>query len=200
MGGPRSVSKAEFRRSRQRHRRIWSHAPDDAESAQFSDPLQVAVQTHATVLGGVAAGCGVVCHFAASTTDRVRQYKCRGQCRVWHSMSSERIRLAGAWRGRFNRSAKAKLPEAPPLTSAFREAQWGALIAAAGLIGTALEPLSVFWATRLLLVWVVAICAEMLLRLLATVLIPADSTQAQSHRFICYFAKRFSRRPILSPV
>ena len=78
----------------------------------------------------------------------------------------------------FQSIRESDFPEAPALSSAFREVQWGALVAATGLMGIAVEPLLVFWVTRLLLIWVMAICAEMILRLLVTLLIPADPNQA----------------------
>lgn len=70
------------------------------------------------------------------------------------------------------------LPEAPPLMAAFREAQWSTSIAALGLIGFSVEPLMLFWATRLILIWIVVICAEALLRSLIALVIPSDPVEA----------------------
>jgi regulator of protease activity HflC (stomatin/prohibitin superfamily) len=66
-----------------------------------------------------------------------------------------------------------ELPEAADLMSAFREAQWGSLIAGAGLMSTSLGSQPVFWATRLLLFWVIVMGTETLVRWLIRMLVPA---------------------------
>ncbi len=48
------------------------------------------------------------------------------------------------------------------------------MLAAVGLFGTSFDPLSTFWAARILLGWIVAICLETLVRLVGTIFVPAD--------------------------
>ncbi len=143
------------------------------EATPSLSPLPHTVQTHATVLGGVSAVVGL---FGALQLLQQADYD-SGMADEYAFFGI--VCLAGGFvwlvlARSFQAIREAELPEAPAIASAFREAQWAALIAAAGLIGTALEPSLVFWATRLLLVWVLAICTETLLRLVVTILIPAD--------------------------
>ena len=70
--------------------------------------------------------------------------------------------------------SEAELPETAQLGFAFREAQCASLAAAAGLMGTALYPPFVFWTSRIMFAWVLALCLETLLRQLTPILIPQD--------------------------
>ena len=68
------------------------------------------------------------------------------------------------------------LPEAPALMLAFRDLQWTTLLAAAGILGTMIWPKNVggdgepwsspeVWVARLIFVWLIAVCAEQLVRI-----------------------------------
>ena len=152
-------------------------SPGDPDAAFSLDPLGAVVQTQATILGGTAAIVGLFSLLQllqlTSNENRVADESavlgivCLASGFVWLVLARS-----------FQSIREKDLPEAPPLSSAFREAQWAALVAAAGLIGVAIEPLLMFWTTRLLLIWIVAICVETVLRLLATILVPSDPMQA----------------------
>jgi regulator of protease activity HflC (stomatin/prohibitin superfamily) len=150
---------------------------DGTEMVRRTDPLRSTMQTHATVLGGASAILGLFAllqllqlnatDIQESDDKATFGIVCLAVGFVWLVLA----RL-------FQSIRVTELPEAQPLKSVFREAQWYSLIAAASLIGSVVEPLLVFWAARLLLIWIFVICAETLLRLLASVLIPPDPTQA----------------------
>src|SRR5262245_48485525 len=147
-----------------------------ATTARGEAPLHAAVQTQAIILGGAALLVGVIAIVQllqqGATVNPVEAGGaalgaiCLAGAFVWLVLarSLESIR-------------EDDLPEVRSLVFAFREAQWGSLLAAAGLIGATLVPHLALWAGRILLVWVVAICGETLLRLIATVFVPVNTAR-----------------------
>jgi regulator of protease activity HflC (stomatin/prohibitin superfamily) len=150
--------------------------PDGATLPVQTRPLHASVQTQAVVLGVVAALVGVVAIVQllqqSLTASPLEQggaafgAVCLAAAFIWLVMARS-----------FASIREADLPEVRPLTFAFREAQWGALFAAAGLIGAAIVPVLALWTGRILLFWIVALCTETLLRLAATIFLPPDPDQ-----------------------
>jgi regulator of protease activity HflC (stomatin/prohibitin superfamily) len=153
-------------------------ATADSQSAGVSaDPLRAAVQTHAMIMGGSAAVVAMIAAVQllqqAGSTKVVEHagpvfgMLCLAAAFVWLVLSRS-----------FHSIDKADLPEVRPLVFAFREAQWGSLLAAAGLIGSTFDLLPALWAGRILLVWDLAISAETLLRLAAAMVVAAEPGKA----------------------
>ncbi len=149
---------------------------DGATSPMKPDSLHSSVQTQAIVLGAVAALVGIV------AIVQLLQQSLTGSPLEQGGAAFGAVCLAAAFiwlvmARSFDSIRVADLPEARPLTFAFREAQWGALFAAAGLIGAAIVPILALWTGRILLLWIVALCTETLLRLAATIFIPPNPDQ-----------------------
>lgn len=169
------------------------HSPpcaDSAEAARVEEPqilsaeaeargpndVRAAVQSRSTVLICVATVVGLLTllQFFQLTPNETRMADdemaigigCLAISFVWLVLARS-----------FQAIREDELPEAPPLMAAFRESQWCTSIAAVGLIGTSVEPLLLYWATRLILIWIVAICLETVLRLVATLVIPSDHAE-----------------------
>jgi regulator of protease activity HflC (stomatin/prohibitin superfamily) len=71
-----------------------------------------------------------------------------------------------------------ELPESRALSQTFREAQWAALLAGAGFFATPLLPPLALWIGRAMLVWILALTAEILVRVGVSLLVPADRARA----------------------
>ncbi|MHC4405957.1 MAG: SPFH domain-containing protein [Planctomycetota bacterium] len=78
----------------------------------------------------------------------------------------------------FEAAPKEELPEAPSLMLAFRDLQWLTLLAAAGILGTAISPKEGLWgsgawskpdmwAAGIILVWLMVVSLEQLIRIIA---------------------------------
>ena len=146
---------------------------DSPEGGVPADPLRAAIQSHSMILGGIAAVVAMIAAVQllqqAGSTKPVEHagsvfgMLCLALAFIWLVLSRS-----------FQSIGEADLPEVRPLTFAFREAQWGSLLAAAGLIGSTFDPLPALWAGRILLVWDLAISTETLLRLVATMVVSTD--------------------------
>ena len=90
---------------------------------------------------------------------------CLVACCLWLVLS----RSFEAFRG-------SDVPEAPALMLAFRDLQWTTLLVAAGILGTMIWPKNVggdgqpwsppeIWVARLIFLWLIAVCAEQLIRI-----------------------------------
>jgi len=151
--------------------------------AQQADPpprsLISVVQSQVTILGGASAIIGLLAALQLLQQTALEKPDLEANAVLGI------VSLIGAFlflvlARSFQAIPELELPEAAPLTSAFREAQWASLIAAIGTIGSAAEPRLEFWCTRMLLVWTLIVCLETSLHLLTTLLIPPDLDRASA--------------------
>jgi regulator of protease activity HflC (stomatin/prohibitin superfamily) len=138
-----------------------------------TESLRKAVQIESIVLGTVAALVGLMALF------QLLQQALGADPRESGGAAFGAVCLAAAFVWLVLARAlwaisPADLPEAEPLAFAFREAQWASFLAAGGLVGAMFHPPLALWAGLLLFAWVLALCIETLLRLIAPLLIPLD--------------------------
>ncbi len=138
-----------------------------------ADAMESAVQTQATVLGGVAVLVGAAAaiqllqqtigEISFDEVSAVPVVVCLMAAFVWQVLARTLRKIS-----------ETDLPESRALAFAFREAQWSSLLIATGLVGAAFESWTLYWSVRVLLIWIVVICSEIIVRMILILLIPTE--------------------------